>query len=54
MAPLSQQAPWPAIQLAARVATPEGGSSEQQAQQSHNAYYVDLALDEDEGAVIEA
>ena len=51
---LSQQAPWPAIQLAAKAATPEGGSSEQQAQHPHSAYYVDLASDEDEEAVIEA
>ena len=54
MALSSQQAPWPAIQLAARAIALEGGSSEQHAQQPHSAYYVDLASDEDEGAIIEA
>ena len=48
------QAPRPVIQLTARSTTLGGGAAEHQDHEPHSAYYVDLASDEDEGAVIEA
>ena len=40
--------------MIARSVTPGGGVSEREAQEAINAYYVDLASDEEEGAAIEA
>ena len=54
MALPQQQVPRPVIQLTARAIALGGGVKEQQAQEPHSAYYVDLASDKDEGAVIEA
>ena len=48
------QAPRPVIQLTTRSTAPRGGAAEHQAHESHSAYYVDLASNKEEGAVIEA
>ena len=54
MARSSWQAPLPLIPLVAKVATPRGGNLKRQAYEPCNAYLVNLAPDEEEGAVMEA
>ena len=48
------QAPRPVIQLMARSTALGGGITEHQTHELHGAYYVDLASNEEEGAITEA
>ena len=54
IAPSSWQAPRPLIQLAAEAVAPRGENLERQAYEPYNAYLVDLAPEEEEGADKEA